>query len=429
MRILWLSHLVPYPPKGGVQQRSYNLLRQVSARHEVVFLGFNQAAHLRTREQIEEGTRALEAFCTVFAVVPIPCDFGFGAKQALAFTSMFSKTPYSIAWLRSPAFFSAVEECISACSPAILYFDTISVAPYREVTGAAALPTILNHHNIESDMLKRRASGERNPFLAAYFRHEAARLRIYERKACSAFDLNVTCSKLDSKRLEAIAPRARTLDIPNGVDLEYFFPTGPEPLPRQPHSLVFAGRLNWYPNASAMRFFVQELWPLLKVRFPDISATVIGRNPDAVLRRAAKRDPALKVTGFVPDVRPYLERAEVYICPIFDGGGTKLKVLDAMAMSCAIVAHPIACEGINVVDERDVLLGKTPHEFVALIERVFSDRALATRLRANARAVAVAEYSFKSIGARLAAAFEAVSAEHSLRAASRSKEPGGERER
>jgi polysaccharide biosynthesis protein PslH len=408
MRILWLSHLLPYPPKGGVQQRSYNLLREVSTRHEVVFLGFNQAAHLRTGAQIEEGIHALQAFCKVFKVLPIPCDRRFAGKQAVAFASIFSRTPYSIAWLHSSAFYRVLDECIGACAPSVLYFDTISLAPYRQVASAAALPSILNHHNIESDMLTRRALSERNPVLSAYFRHEAARLRVYERDVCPTFDLNVTCSQLDSDRLMAIAPRTRTLEIPNGVDLDYFSPT-PQPVPRKARSLVFAGRLNWYPNASAMRFFVQELWPLLKRRFPDISATIIGRAPDAVLRRAARRDAALEVTGFVPDVRPYLERSEVYICPIFDGGGTKLKVLDAMAMGCAIVAHPIACEGINVAAEREVLLARTPQDFVREIARVFTDPVLAVRLRVNARATAVAQYSFKSIGARLASAFQTLS--------------------
>src|ERR1700682_3065892 len=105
MRILWLSHLLPYPPKGGVQQRSYNLLREASTRHEVVFLGFNQAAHLRTCAQIQEGIQGLQAFSKVFRVLPIPCDRRFAGKQAVAFASIFSRTPYSIEWLQSRAFY------------------------------------------------------------------------------------------------------------------------------------------------------------------------------------------------------------------------------------------------------------------------------------------------------------------------------------
>jgi glycosyltransferase involved in cell wall biosynthesis len=404
MRILWLSHLVPYPPKGGVQQRSYNLIRELSKYHELVVVAFNQRAHIGEGVALNDAIHHFGSFCVIHSVHDIPSDLApFGASR-LAISSLISRDGYTIRWLRSEKYRRAVEEAVRKFQPDAAHFDTISLAPYRKLVQK---PAALNHHNIESDMLLRRSELDPNLLKKVYFAQEGRRLRRYEKQAAREFDVHLTCSALDAQRLQAVTyPDLQTEVIPNGVDLSYFCPS--ETVTKIPESLVFAGRLSWYPNAAAVKYLAGEIWPLLRLRRPSASVKVIGKSPPAELVAAAAADSSITVTGFVDDVRPYLEEALVYVCPIFDGGGTKLKILDALAMGCAIVAHPIACEGIEVTDGKDVLLASTPNEFVSAIERLFDDASLRSRLRENALALARSTYSFIEIGKKLSQCYERI---------------------
>jgi glycosyltransferase involved in cell wall biosynthesis len=283
----------------------------------------------------------------------------------------------------------------------VVHFDTLSLAPYRAIFAHAARS--LDHHNIESDMMLRRARIEKHPLKRLYFWQEGLRLQRYENRVCPHFDLNITCSNLDTRRLEHVAPDVAVAEVPNGVDTEYFRPNGDIEHPR---GLVFAGNMSWYPNAAAMLFFADRVWPALKAKLPGVTMDVIGGSPPPRLSALAGRDEDFRVHGFVPDVRPYIGRAAVYVCPIMDGGGTKLKILDALAMGKAIVAHPIACEGIEVQDGRNVIFAREPDEFAEGIVTLLESPELRGRLSLNARALAESSYSYSFIGRRLVSAIE-----------------------
>ena len=166
--------------------------------------------------------------------------------------------------------------------------------------------------------------------------------------------------------------------------------------------------MNWYPNRDAMLFFCKKIWPVLRKRWLDVKATIIGCDPPKYILKLAQQDPNLTVTGFVDDVRPYLEKAHIYICPIRDGGGTKLKILDALAMGKPIVAHPIAVEGIEVEVEKHIFLAKKPSEFVQQIERLLDDIGLCHSLSKQDRELVVKKYDFKKIGIKLANLYQKI---------------------
>jgi glycosyltransferase involved in cell wall biosynthesis len=396
MRTLWLSHLVPFPPKGGVQQRSYNLIRELSKYDDVHVLAFNQRAHINDQDALDAAVRHFSTFCSMEPVCAIPSDAQVFGRERLAVRSLVSAYPYTVRWLMDTHYAAALASAVARIRPDAIHVDTISLAPYVQHLHT---PAGLNHHNIESDMLLRRASLEGNPGRKFYFWQEGQRLRRFERSCAQRFQVHITCSGLDADRFKRIAGPVKTAVIPNGVDLDYFRRGAATSFKR--NSMVFAGRLSWYPNAAAMRFFANEIWPLLQARVPDASVTIVGKSPPDELLRLASRDQRVAVTGFVDDVRPYLEQACVYICPIFDGGGTKLKIIDALAMGCAIVAHPVACEGIEVSDGLNVLLASTPEQFTAQVLRLFEDPELRARISANARALAEEKYSFVEIGKNL----------------------------
>lgn len=406
LRILWFSHLVPYPPKGGVVQRSYNLLREVSRYHEVHLLAFNQRPLLRYRSELQEAVDALGAFCRVVQTVDVPADrYPFGRQIMLA-RAAFTSAGYTLGWLRSREMATLLRGVLASMQFDLVHFDTISLAPYLGLLSVER--AVVNHHNVESHMMRRRAEREPRRLARSYLLREAKKIARYEQWICPRVDLNLTCSALDARRLESGAPGARVVEIPNGVDLEYFRPA--EGL-EEPGRLIFVGGMSWYPNRDAMLWFVDEIWPLVKQRVPSASMSIVGAQPPDPVRELAARDARVSAPGFVDDVRPYVDRAQVYVCPIRDGGGTRLKVLDALAMGKALVAHPIAVEGLAVEPERHVLLAETPRQFADQVARLVHDRHLRERLSTAGRRLVEERYDFREIGRRLAAAYEAVGAQ------------------
>jgi polysaccharide biosynthesis protein PslH len=400
MNVLWLAHAIPYPPKAGFLTRSYHLLRELARRQRVDLIAFVQEPWVRTlfptlQQGLEESRHALESFCGSVTFLPIDHLQPRWGKQLTALRALLAGSTYTTSWLVSAPARVAIAGQLAAHSYDLVHFDTIGLAPYRTLTGR--IPATLTHHNIESHMLQRRADNTANVIARSYFRHEGHKLQTIERHSAAQFARHITCSALDRTRLREIAPDADIVVIPNGVDTEFF---GSQGRALRPDSVVFVGSMNWYPNVAAMLFFLREIWPSLKSRVPRATMDIAGSSPDESVVKLARSSPDVTVHGYLPDVRPLIDSAAVYVCPIRDGGGTKLKILDAFAMSKCVVAHPIACEGIDIAAGETVVLASTPEEFVAEISSLLADAARRVAIGAAARQLVKQKYSFSSIGER-----------------------------
>ena len=400
LRILWLSHFVPYPPTGGNLQRSYHLLRQAAQRHRVHLVCLNMRAVLPTRDLVDDAVRELSRLCARVDVFPNPWDRSSLHRLTIAGLSFFHPQPYDRNWLRSAKLRRYVESIAGTETFDLIHVDTVGLVPY--VAPFDGVPVALNHHNVESQLAHRRAEREEHPLRRLYFRRDADKLQRLERQVCAGVAVNLTVSELDTVRLSEIAPAARTCVIENGVDVDYFRPGASGP--SDTGGLVFAGTLSWYPNQEAVRYFLREIWPALLEDDPRRRVTFVGRDPPADLQAAA-RDARISVTGRVDDVRPYLDAAAIYVCPIRDGGGTRLKILDAFAMAKPLVATALAVEGLDVQDERHYLRAETPGEFVAQIRRLEGDAPLRKRLGQAARDLVVERYAWDVIGRKLDGAY------------------------
>jgi len=396
MKILWISHILPYPPKGGVMQRSYNLIKEVAKENEVYLFAFNQKAWLPTKEDIIKAKKEFERFCKKVEVFELPSDKSKAAWYSLVLKSFFSKDGYTINWTRSKIMAKKIKEFLATNHIDLIHCDTIGLAEY--VKDIKEIPKGLNHHNIESHMMLRRAKREKNPLKKLYFYIEGIKLRKYEKQVCPKFNMNLVVSELDKKRLLNIAPNSKIAVIPNGVDINYFKPLNSK---IKRHNIVFAGRMNAYPNEDAVIWFLKEIWPLLKKEVPDTTFTIAGRNPTPRIKKFAKNDLSILVTGYVDDIRPFIAQAEVYICPIRDGGGTKLKLLDAIAMGKAIVSTSIGAEGLEVKNGEHILIADDPVSFVSQILRIFKNLNLRTNLGNSAKNLVEKKYSWKIIGKKL----------------------------
>ena len=400
-RILWLSHFVPYPPKGGLLQRSHNLLREVAEGHEVDLVAFNQHDLIGPLfESVEAGTREarqrLGELCRRIQILDAPTDRCGGGKRWVALKSLVTRYPYTVNWLQDPAYAQVVDTWCRDTQYDVVWVDTISLVPYLDQVPPGPV-LLLDHHNVESHMLRRRAELEANPAKRWYYAQEGRRLEQLERQWCPRFDRNLMCSQTDAERLRGIVD-CRTAIVPNGVDVEFFdAPDGAG----TGRSIIFVGTLGWYPNVDAVTWLGNELWPRLKQRLPDLRCDIVGANPPAAIVELGARLQDFVVHGFVDDVRSVIEQAGVYVCPIRDGGGTKLKILDALAMRKALVAHPIACEGIDVTDRKDVWLAETPAEYCEAIETLLADADLRRTLGDNGRRLVESRYAYSVVGAQL----------------------------
>ena len=403
MKVLWLSQNLPYPPKTGVLQRNYNLIREASTFAEVHLVAIVKQDILPTFDE-QVAARELNKLCASVTSVHLPIEQSRPLFLWVLFKSLFTRLPFTANWAIAPALRQAIEQAAARGPYDMVFFDTISLAPYRDVVNGC--PAALNHHNIESHLLERRVDYETNPLRRFYLSIESRKLRQYEADVAGRFDTNLVVSRLDGERLQQICPAATTAVLANGVDVDYFRRESPVSAVERGHLIMVSG-MNWFPNRDAVLHMAHEVWPELSTVMPDARLTIVGASPPQVILDLAARDRRVTVTGFVDDVRPYMERAQIYLCPMRDGGGTRLKILDALAMGVPIVSTQMGLEGIDVVPENDVLVANTPGEFVKQIVRLAGDRDLWQRLHTNGRAFVERHFSWPVIRREMERAFRA----------------------
>ena len=240
--------------------------------------------------------------------------------------------------------------------------------------------------------MRRTAGVEAGTFRGAYSALEWRKVRREERYAWSHLDGCTVTSVRDQEMLLSEEPAAHTAVVPNGVDLD-FFHTSPS-VPHERRHLLFFGAIDYHPNTEGVLFFLRHVFPELLARYPGLHLSIVGRNPPESV--TAQRSAQIEVTGVVDDVRPWLERANVVIVPLRIGGGTRLKILEAMAMGKAVVSTSLGAEGLDVVPERDLLLADGASAFVEQIGRLLDDAPLSQRLGTSARQVVASSYSWKT---------------------------------
>jgi polysaccharide biosynthesis protein PslH len=384
MRILWLTHFVPYPATGhGALQRTHQLILQVAQHHEV-----SVVAIAKNRPDWAQAPAAKAFFEANSVQYKALYPERLGRRQRAAIKSSLGGDNYWEEVLYDERAAQEVAEQATSFRPDFLHLDTIFLAGYA---GCSSARLVVTHHNIESELLSRRASN--SGYLTRLFlERQARKTRHAEARWCGPPTVNVMVSEDDARVLKSFVRGCNQVTVPNGVDTDFFQPD----LEAQPKrkSFVFAGGMDWYPNRIAMEWFAKELWPALIADDPSRTATIIGKAPPPSLTQLAARDSRVIVTGVVPDVRPFVAAAATYICPIHVGGGTRLKVLDALAMKKPLISTALGVSGLDLVAEQHYLGAETATEFVAQARRLEADPDLGRRLSANGREFVERNYSW-----------------------------------
>jgi glycosyltransferase involved in cell wall biosynthesis len=402
MRVLWLSHFVPFPATGlGALQRSHNLLRQIALRHQVFLIALNRPRLLGGAEALAAARDGLAPMVKGLAILPHEGDASRWSRVGCAGKALLHGSSYLEAWLLSAACAEEVDRQVKAFAPDVIHVDNLGLMQLVEARHWSRV--VLNHHNVESHMMRRRAAHQGPGWRRWYFQREAGHLDRLERAVAPGVRLNLVVSPLDADRLASVAPGARVRVIENGVDTEYF--QAPAAVKPEAGALAFAGGMDWYPNRQAIDWLCAEIWPALVADGSDWTLTVIGRAPSPRLLELVAADRRVHAPGFVDDLRPVLAAAPIYICPIVDGGGTRLKILDALSMERALVSTTLGVEGLGLEEGRHYLGAETPDEFVRQCRRLRDDAELATRLGRAGRAHVIEHFSWSGIGRRLESAY------------------------
>ena len=257
------------------------------------------------------------------------------------------------------------------------------LTPAINVTYALQRKAVLFQHNVEAMIWKRHATVPQNAWRRAYMRAQWAKMRRFETAVCQRFAHVVAVSMADAQIFREEYGVRSVSDVPTGVDLEYFRPTPGNA--RSASEMVFVGSMDWMPNDEGIRWFVAEVLSLVQRQIPEVKLTVVGRSPSAGLRAIAEQNAAIEVTGTVADVRPYLQRAAVSVVPLRVGGGTRLKIYEAMALGAPIVSTTIGAEGLPVRDGEHLRLADSPAAQATAIVELLNRPGEAQRLADNAR--------------------------------------------
>lgn len=399
MNVLFLSQIVPYPPHGGVLQRGYNLVRELGREARVHLLAYVHPDVLPTEAACRESQAALEKFCECVEYFPLWTKASPLHRVAGLAIGALSSRPFSVLAHRSAGFRRRVADLVMTKSFDVIHVDTIALAQFLDRRWS--IPTVLTHHNIESQLMERRAGAESGLLARGYLRRETQKLLAYEAQMSGTFDVNVFVAQTDKMTLTRRVPGLRTAIVPNGVDVEYFTPNQGKDLP----ALIYTGGMNMFANRDAVLYFLKEIWPLVKAEVPDARFFAVGQDPPKELSDLADRDPQIIVTGYVNDIRPLVCDATVYVVPLRVGGGTRLKVLDAMAMGKAMVSTSIGCEGLDVSPDEHLMVADNPAQFAEKTVQLLRDQSRRATLGRAARELVERRYSWRKIGAELLNAY------------------------
>jgi sugar transferase (PEP-CTERM/EpsH1 system associated) len=393
MKLLFVA---PYLP-SAIRVRPYHFLRELSRRHEVSLLAVGSL------ESDAAALAELRTLCRTVEIVPLV----WPAAVASMVTAAARGDPLQSVVCQSPRLRKQLQQLMSVEQFELVHIEHLRAAQLH-ASVACGVPVVYDSVDSISRLLERTLQSShslRQRLIAAI---ELGRTRAYERHLMSAFDAVVITSNEDAGVLRRLAPTASITTIPNGVDLDQFHPYEAPP---EPATLVFSGKMSYHANASAVLHFVHHILPIVRASRPDVRLRIIGSNPPVAIERLA-RDPAVTVTGYVPDMRAALKGATVAICPVTVKVGIQNKILEAMALGIPVVTTRLGAEGIVTVAGRDLLVAEDSSSFAGLIVQLLGDPARRASIAAAGRCYVETHHRWDQAVSRLEEVYAAVRLNH-----------------
>ena len=379
MRIFFICRRVPFPPDRGDKITTYNEIRHLSTKHEVHVFCLADGTHDL------DNIPGLRRYAKSVTAVPV-----IGWKSQLrALNAMLAGKPLSVAALHEAKLHDAVTRKFAELQPDLIIVYSCNVAQYAE--HFPQVPRIMQFAELDSSRWGQFARRSRLPMRSVYALEER-RFFAYERHIARTFSHALVCTRAEQRDFERLIPGVPVSLVGNGVDLDYFRSRG---VAKRPGSIVFTGVMDYFPNVDAVMWFCDKILPIVQQQIPEAGLTICGSRPAAPVRRLANRR-GVTVTGRVPDTRPYLDGAEVFVAPMRMARGIQNKLLEALAMGLPCVASVAAATGTVVQDGEGILAADDPEEFAQLVVRVLRDGAFRAAMARKARAAAEANYRWEA---------------------------------
>jgi polysaccharide biosynthesis protein PslH len=399
MRILWLNPNLLLPLDKGGKLRTWHLMRHLAERHEITYLSF---ADPHTSPAEREGMREV---CAHLQIVPRTDP----PKGSLAFYSdaaarLFDPLPYAAGKYRSREYRDKVERLLAGGRFDLVVCDFL--VPAVNLPAELPCPSVLFTHNVEAEIWRRHYESQTDPVRRFLFKQQWRRMLRFEGGTVSRFDLVLAVSDADRDTLHRLYQsglQAPVATVATGVDTNFFAP--PPVAAVSPHHLVFTGSMDWIPNEDAMKHFCADILPRIRAQEPGVTLSIVGRAPTPAVQRLAETA-GVDVTGRVDDVRGYIGRAAVYVVPIRIGGGTRLKIFEAMGMGKAVVSTTVGAEGLPVTHGKDVCIADTADAFADAVVSLLRDPARRVQLERAARELVVTHYDWSAVAGQLEEALE-----------------------
>ncbi len=444
MRILWLKSDLLLPLDKGGKLRTWHLMRHLAKRHEITYLAFadpeqtadsgaGRASEPSGRDKrgpgVLEGMREVAAHVvTVPRREPAKGSLRFYAGAALR---VLDPLPYAVGKYRSRAYARRIRELLATRSFDLVVCDFLP--PAVSLPDRLPCPAVLFTHNVESEIWRRHAEVHTRFPARLLYRMQHRRMLRYEARALRRFDGVLAVSDADRATFARLYPgavRKPMFVVPTGVDTNFFSPGAPDSAGvdrssrAESRRLVFTGSMDWLPNEDAMLFFCRDVLPLIRAEEPDVTLSIVGRAPTPAVKRLADV-PGVQVTGRVADVRPYIEEAAAYVVPLRIGGGTRLKIFEAMAMAKAVVSTTVGAEGLPVTPGEHVVLADEPRLFSRAVVRLLRDVDRRRQLEAAARTLVVERYDWSAVAGELESALACIAGRTSRSGATTTTDTAG----
>lgn len=386
MRVLYLCHRIPYPPDKGDKIRAFHQLRAIASRHEVDLFTLADDG----RDMVHRS--ALLEYCNGVTIAPVY------PKTARLFSLpyLFTPTPLTLPYFYSSELQRQVSEALATNKYDRIFIYCSAMAQY--VGQAGQIPVILDLVDVDSDKWMQYARFTRFP-LSAIYQREAHALRKYEKKVSEKAACVLVTTEREAELMRGISVSAQVNVVPNGVDTEYFN-RGDAPVDRRDPTVIFTGDMSYFPNQEAVISFATNTLPIVRQSIANVRFLIVGRNPSRGVMKLEQMD-GVEVTGFVPDIRTQLARAQVAVAPFSIAAGIPNKILEAMAYGLPIVATPRAMQGLSPRVADIVRKGDTPEALASHLVVLLRDFRLAQVTGLEGRRRIIEDYSWNYAGDRL----------------------------
>lgn len=401
MNILFITTFFPYPPDEGIKMPIYNLIKKFcSLGHNLIVVSF-------IKKEEKQYLPELEKFCERFVAVDSKVSKNFVIR---IFHILLSNEPFNIYQFYSKNLLYNLDKVLSEEKIDIIFFDFFTTVKYREKINIS-IPTILHYYDAVSMLFYRNFLNEKNLVKKIYWYNQYKKLVKFEHKIQQWFNKIIVVAEKDKQWLveKSKVEPSKIKVIPNGVDTKYFYYKFDKNFVEEPFSLLFRGIMNFKPNIDACLYFLKHIWPLIKSKLPQVKFYIVGPNPPKKILRYPSKDKNIVVTGYVEDIREYIVKSKINICPMISGSGIKNKILESLSMGVPSVVTPIAAEGIpELKDYENVLIADTPQEFAKKVVLLFEDENLYKKLAYNGRKLVEEKYTWDKIVAKFYQIFDEI---------------------